>query len=190
METLFDASTLITGVLVFFARVVDVTLGTLRTISTVQGRTRRAFLLGLVEISMWLVVISAVLGAIATKPILGIFYALGFSTGNAVGILVERRLALGRSAVRVISTTHGREIAERLRGLGLRVTVLPGEDQDGPVSLLFIVCDRRQVPLVLGVLREIEPDAFYTVDMVGPTGRTMRPMMQPSTGWRALIKRK
>jgi hypothetical protein len=46
-------------------------MGTMRTISIVQGRTKIAFILGFFEVSMWLVVISAVVNQILSKPILG-----------------------------------------------------------------------------------------------------------------------
>jgi len=190
MELGLDTATLLTGVLVFLARVFDVTMGTLRTINTVQGRTKLAFVLGLLEVTMWLVVISTVLNDIMNKPILGVFYALGFSTGNVVGILLEQRLALGQVAVRVISTNKGPELAEQIRQLDLRVTSFTGEEPSGRVNLLFVVCKRKQVRRVLDILTQMEPAAIYTVDMVGPMGRATRPMMQPATGWRAIIKRK
>ena len=98
MNITFDLSTLGLGILIFLARVADVTLGTVRTMSIVQGRTKMSFFLGFVEISMWLAVISAVISKIATSPILGFFYALGFSTGNVVGIMIERKLAFGNIA--------------------------------------------------------------------------------------------
>ena len=91
-----DLTTIITGILLFFARVVDVSMGTIRTISIVHGRTKMAFFLGFLEIGMWLAVISAVVSKIYERPILGIFYALGFSTGSVVGILIEKKLALAR----------------------------------------------------------------------------------------------
>ena len=50
MKTLLDTETLLTGIFIFLARVADVTLGTVRTMSIVQGRTKMAFLLGFVEI--------------------------------------------------------------------------------------------------------------------------------------------
>jgi len=83
------------GIFVFIARIVDVSVGTLRTISIVQGRTKLSFFLAFIETSVWLVVLSAVLPKVMETPLLGLFYAFGFATGNVVGILVEKRLAMG-----------------------------------------------------------------------------------------------
>jgi uncharacterized protein YebE (UPF0316 family) len=190
METLTDTTTLIVGALVFLARVFDVTMGTMRTISIVQGRIWAAFLLGLLEVTMWLVVISTVIGQIATKPILGVFYALGFSTGNVVGIMLERRLALGHLSLRVISASKGGEIAESLRQQGLGVTTFQGEGKSGPVTMLYVVCSRRRFNKALDAVKKIEPEAFYSTEMTGHVGKVLRPVMPPTTGWRAVFKRK
>jgi uncharacterized protein YebE (UPF0316 family) len=96
----------ILGVLVFMARVVDVAVGTLRTISIIQGRTRAAFFLAFVETSIWLLVLCAVLPKVIELPLLGIFYAFGFATGNVVGILVEKRLATGYANCSIITTQY------------------------------------------------------------------------------------
>jgi len=139
MELGLDFGTLMTGALIFVARVVDVSLGTVRTISTVQGRTKTAFSLGFIEVSMWLIVISAVVNTIGEKPMLGVFYALGFSTGNVVGILMEKRLAFGHVVLRIISAHKGREIAGKMRAAGFGVTTFQGEGLTGSVTELFIV---------------------------------------------------
>jgi hypothetical protein len=107
----FDLATILLGIVIFLARVTDVSMGTMRTISIVQGRTRIAFLLGFIEVSMWLVIISTVIHRITQQPVLGVFYALGFSTGNVVGIILEKRLAFGHIILRIISTKSGKEIA-------------------------------------------------------------------------------
>lgn len=190
MSDIFETATLVTGILVFLARVFDVTMGTLRTISIVQGRTTAAFFMGLFEITMWLAVMTTVIGQVAAKPILGVFYALGFSTGNVVGILVERRLALGHLAVRVISANNGPRIAGRLREFGLGVTTFPGEGKFGPVTLLYIVCERKSLRGVINAIHEIEPEAFYTTEVVGSVARVTRPAVPLSTGWRAVAKKK
>jgi uncharacterized protein YebE (UPF0316 family) len=124
-----DLYTLGTGVLVFLVRIVDVSLGTIRTISTVQGRTRTAFLLGFVEVSMWLGVIAAIVNRVAERPVLGVFYALGFSTGNVVGILIERRLAFGHTVLRVFTSDRGAEFAAALREAGHPATCVRPRDR-------------------------------------------------------------
>jgi uncharacterized protein YebE (UPF0316 family) len=177
-----DAHTIALGFVVFLARVFDVTMGTLRTISTVQGRTRAAFALGLLEVSMWLVVISTVIGEVAQRPILGVFYALGFSTGNVVGILVEQRIALGNLAIHIFSSKKGPELAARIRDLGLGVTTFEGQGKDGPVMMIFVVCNRKDYRNVVGLVRDIEPDAFFTTEQTGSVSKVLRPTMVPRTG--------
>ena len=73
---------IVTGIFVFFARICDVSIGTIRTIVTVQGRTAIAFGLGLIEITIWILVVSTVITQVKEQPILIAFYAFGYATGN------------------------------------------------------------------------------------------------------------
>ena len=86
-----EFSTLLLGLLIFLARVVDVSLGTIRTIVIVQGKTLVAFVLGFIEVLIWITIVSTVVHRITETPVLVLFYALGFATGNVVGIIMERR---------------------------------------------------------------------------------------------------
>jgi uncharacterized protein YebE (UPF0316 family) len=128
----FQPETLITGLVIFLARIVDVSLGTVRTIVTVQGRSAIAFFLAIFEILIWITVASTVVQKVAAEPILAVFYALGFATGNMVGIAVERRIALGFTVLRVITRRCGRPMADRLCAMGQPVTVFRGEGMRGP----------------------------------------------------------
>jgi uncharacterized protein YebE (UPF0316 family) len=190
MDLGLDAPTLLLGIVIFVARVTDVTMGTMRTISIVQGRTKFAFLLGFIEVSMWLVVISAVIHRIVEKPILGAFYALGFSTGNVAGILLERRMAFGHMVLRIITPRAGRMMAEKVRVAGFGVTTFQGEGISGPVTMLYVVCRRRDLPKVIQIARSIEPDAFYITEQAGSVSKIYRPFMPSPTGWRAIFKKK
>ncbi|MBM3789420.1 MAG: DUF2179 domain-containing protein [Acidobacteria bacterium] len=190
MDIGFDAATLLTGALVFLARVADVSIGTMRTISIVRGRTKTAFLFGFVEVSLWLVVIAAVLDKIASKPILGILYALGFSTGNVFGILLERRIAFGNIVLRVISSQHGSEMARKIRAAGYAVTTILGEGMTGPVTLLYVVCRRKDLKSITAIIQEVEPDAFHITEMAGDVSRVYHPSLQVPTGWRAILKKR
>jgi uncharacterized protein YebE (UPF0316 family) len=190
MDLGFDLYTLITGIVVFLVRIVDVSLGTIRTISTVQGRTRTAFLLGFVEVSMWLGVIAAIVNRVAERPVLGIFYALGFSTGNVVGILIERRLAFGHTVLRVFAAKKGAELAQEVRAAGHPATCFEGTGAKGRVIEVVAVCRRRDLPEILKIVGEVAPDAFYVTEPVGIVRTLRSPTMQPPTGWRAVLKKK
>ena len=184
----FDLTTILTGVLIFFARIIDVSMGTLRTISIVQGRTRISFFLGFVEVSMWLVVISTVIQKITQKPILGLFYALGFSTGNVIGILLERRLAYGQSVLRIFSPQEGPKIADMLREAGYPVTIFQGEGGSGPVSMLYLAYARKDLKRILSKIKEIQPDTFYTVDLAGSVSKVYRPFSDTQSRWKSILK--
>ncbi|MBN2585900.1 MAG: hypothetical protein JXR55_01280, partial [Candidatus Fermentibacteraceae bacterium] len=106
---------LLTGLLVFLARVLDVSLGTIRTISIIQGRTVLAFFLGFIEVSIWLGVISAVIGQVQANPVMAVFYALGFATGNVIGIMIERRLAMGSMVIKIMARDSAHRLATRIR---------------------------------------------------------------------------
>ena len=131
---MFDLATLTTGILIFLARICDVSLGTVRTIVMVQGRGAIAFVLGIFEILIWITVVSTVVPRVGQEPLLAVFYALGFATGNLVGIAVERKIALGFMVLRVFTRTAGKPIADRLRTSGQRVTIFHGEGMQGPVA--------------------------------------------------------
>jgi uncharacterized protein YebE (UPF0316 family) len=178
------------GILVFCARVVDVSLGTLRTISIVQGRTKIAFFLAFIEISVWLLVLSAVLPKVVETPLLGFFYAIGFATGNVVGILVEKRLAMGYINFRIITHRFAKEIAETLREEGFAVTTFEGEGKDGVVTEIYVATERKHLPGLVKMVKQIEPDAFYIVEQAGIISRIRRPTMIPATGWRGIQKKK
>lgn len=178
------------GLLIFCARIVDVSIGTLRTIVTIHGQIRLAFVLGFMEVTIWVTIISAIVKNIETAPVLAIFYGLGFATGNVVGILAERRLGLGHVALRVFSRTAGEELADQFRDQGQPVTVFRGEGRSGPVSQLMIVCSRKKVNDILAQVRGKDPDAFYLVEFARDVGHLPAPLCSPPTGWRAVLKKK
>lgn len=161
---IIDTHILATGLFVFFARILDVSLGTVRTIVTVQGRSVIAFFLAVMEILIWISVAGTVISQTHDKPILGIFYALGYATGNVIGILVERKLAFGLIILKVITSKTGTGLTQALRKKGQPVTVFHGEGMNGPILELYIACKRRDLKWMLPLVRTMDPEAFYIIE--------------------------
>lgn len=187
---MIEANILLTGVIVFFARICDVSIGTVRTIVTVQGRTVIAFILAIFEISIWVTIASTVINQVKDKPVLVLFYAFGYATGNVVGIMVERKLAFGTTILRITTRSAGLEIATHLREKGQPVTIFHGEGMRGPVYQLYIACRRRDLKWILPEVQRIDPKLFYVIEQAREVRRVLKPVFSPLGGWRATDKRK
>jgi uncharacterized protein YebE (UPF0316 family) len=177
-------------VLIFCCRVVDVSLGTIRTILVVRGNRVIAPLLGFVEVTVWILAVSSVVQRLH-EPVNIVAYASGFATGNWVGMWLESKLALGYQIVRIISRNRGHSIAHAARLAGFGVTTLYGRGKDGPVVVCFVVTARRQTPRVLEIAREVDPEVFSTVEDTRGTGYNLHKEVSiPKTGWRAVFNKK
>jgi uncharacterized protein YebE (UPF0316 family) len=155
-------------VVIFFARVVDVSIGTVRLICVTRGHRWLAVVLAFFEVSIWVFAISRVLAHLDRWENL-LAFAAGFAAGNAVGMWIEDRLALGAQILSFISRGPAHAVAERLRFADLSVTTLTGSGRDGPVSIATTVVPRRTTPAVIRMAREVDPDAVVTVEDVRQT---------------------
>ncbi len=170
------------------ARVLDVSIGTMRTIAVVRGNRVLATVLGFFEVLIWVTAVSGVL--VDVTPIKLLSYAAGFALGNLTGILIENRIALGSQMVMLVSTQRTQSVAFALRMGNFMVTEVPGKGARGDVALCFCVVPRRQVPRVLGIARGVDPGVHAVLEDVRFTE-----LMQPQsagafTGWRSVLKRK
>lgn len=176
------------ALVVFGLRVVDVTLGTIRTIAVVNGRIGLSVGLGFLELCIWLTAAAPVIVHVREHPLLILAFAGGFAAGNAVGILIERRMALGDRVVRIISLSQGEAIAAAVRDLGVPVTTFDGQGRDGPRMLLYVSCPRKRLRAVLDAARQLDPDLFYVVESVAETSGARQ---YGATGsWRSVGKSK
>jgi len=157
-------SLLLSCLLIFCARVGDVSLGTLRVVMVTQGRRGRAALLGFWEVIIWVFAAAKVIGSLG-HPQLAVAYAAGFAVGNYVGLTLERWAAMGNQVVRVFSR-RGEQLADELRLQGFRATLFHGMGRDGPVHMLYVETERRRVPGILNEARRLDPQCFYVVDDV------------------------
>lgn len=190
LATIFDPVVLLTGLSIFVARIFDVSIGTVRTIVTVQGRTVVAFFLAVFEVTIWISVVSTVIHQVNDMPVLVIFYSLGYATGNVVGIIVERKIALGLIILKIFSLHKGKEIAQSFREAGQAVTTFEGEGKSGPVLEIYLVCRRRDLKWMLPRLLAVDSSAFYVIEQARDVKKVLKPVFTPLGGWRQRHNRK
>jgi uncharacterized protein YebE (UPF0316 family) len=150
-------------VVIFLAEMCVVTLGTLRIIFVARGNKVLAPLLGFFEILIWLFAIGQVMRNL-DQALCFLAFALGFTLGNFLGILIESKLALGMAIVRVITNRPAGALIDQLRSAQFGVTTLDGQGANGPVQIVMTVIKRRQLDEVIELVEAHQPSAFYAVD--------------------------
>jgi uncharacterized protein YebE (UPF0316 family) len=156
---------IILPVLIFIARICDVSLGTIRVIFVSRGYRYLAPFLGFFEISIWLLAISQIMRDL-NDPSIYLAYAAGFAAGTYVGITLEEKLSLGTVLVRVVTGRDSKNLIEALAGADYGITTHAAEGAQGPVTIVFTVVSRQDLPHVVGIIKEFNPHAFYSVEDV------------------------
>lgn len=149
--------------IIFLLRIVDVGLGTVRSLLVVRGARAWVPWLAFVEATVWVLAIgSAIQNLTSVWHLLG--YSSGYAAGNIVGMWIEEKLAVGLATVRVVTRGMGTELATRLREEGYGVTEFQGRGRDGAVEMLLTVVKRRNVRQVTRIIESMDPGAFLSVD--------------------------
>lgn len=151
--------------IIFAARIFDVTLGTLRIIFVSRGKRNLAPILGFFEVLIWIVVISQLVQNLESFTAY-IGYAAGFAAGNYVGMWLEDKLALGTYILRMITGEDVTDLVSRLRDAGYGVTRVEGEGAKGGVNLVYTIVKRRNVEQVLAIIHELKPNAFVSMEEI------------------------
>ena len=149
--------------LIFSARILDVSLDTLRILLVGRGKKNIAPLLGFVQVSIWLLAIRQIFLNLS-NPACFVAYAAGFAAGTWVGMLIEERLAIGVEVVRIIARNEAKQLIEFLRQKNYRVTKVSGHGVTGEVSIIYTIVKRRDTPRVIDIVKRFNPKAFYTIE--------------------------
>ncbi len=178
--------------LIFLARVVDVSVGTIRVILLNRGMRVTAPLLGFFEVLIWLLAIGQIMTNLS-NPVCYLSYAAGFAAGNYVGMLLEIKLAMGLAMVRVIISGDSSHMRRFLGKAGYRATLVRAEGSRGQVDILLTVVRRRHLRRVIELVHRLHPQAFYTIEDVRFASETsaMGPGSLPgSSGLRRILPRR
>ena len=152
-------------VMIFFGRVIDVTLGTLRVIFVSKGAKNIAPFVGFFEVLIWIIIISQIF-ARANDWIAYLSFAAGYATGSYVGIMIEKRIAYGVVLCRIYTQKDGMELVQKLNKMNFGATKIHGEGSVHQVSIIESVINRNQMEPLERLLIGFDPNIFYVVEDV------------------------
>jgi uncharacterized protein YebE (UPF0316 family) len=170
MEIFLSPQAWLSALAIFGLRVTDMSLDTIRVLFVVRGRKGLVWFIGIFQSLVFVLAITRVLANL-NNPLNVIGYAVGFATGNFIGMIIEERLAIGHILLSIISTSRGAVISEKLRDSGFAVTEISARGKNGMVSVLHCNVFRKDVGNVETLVLENDPEAFVTAEDVRPVRR-------------------
>ena len=149
---------------VFFIRIVDVSLGTIRTIITVKDKRFLASLIGFIEVLVWFVVAKEAINTDDNSILIAISYSLGFATGTYIGAYLSHKYIKGNFGVQVI--TDKIELIKNLRDNGYAVSEIEikGYDNSSEKYMLFIEIDKNNFSDLQKLIKKYDKKAFLVVN--------------------------
>lgn len=160
-----EISNIILIFLIFLSRIIDVSLGTIRMIFISKGFKYIAPILGFFEVLVWIVVVSKLMNN-STGLILYVAYAAGFAAGTFVGMKLEEKLSLGKVIIQIITQKDSDELTNRLNEANYPLTITDAKGKKGDVKIIFSVINKKNLNKVVGIIKESNPKAFYSIEDV------------------------
>ena len=154
--------------IVCLAKIVEITIQSLKTCMMVKGQRLKAAGLGLLECTIWGLVISTIIGTLGDNLFLLAFYCIGYATGLFLGSTLENKIALGTSSLQLIANDENTEkTVKYLKESSRGYTVFEGHGSKDKMNMIFIVLPRKDVLSTLKQIRKIcENNVFVVVDDV------------------------
>lgn len=150
---------------IFFVRILDVSLGTIRSIVMIKGNPKLASLIGFIEVFVWFVVVKEALNTDIDSIFIALAYAAGFATGTYIGGVVSDKFIKVKLGLQVILSSKDDLIIKKIRDEGFAVSVVDvkGKNWTDSKYMLFIAIDSNKYEFLKNLIRTLDENAFITV---------------------------
>ncbi|MCG3167330.1 MAG: hypothetical protein POELPBGB_03120 [Bacteroidia bacterium] len=156
--------------IIYFARMTDVTLGTLRIVMISKGKRKIVPVIGFFEVLLWLIAIGQIMQNL-TNVMCYFAWAAGYATGTFLGLTIEQALAIGTQVIRIITNKNSDTLLENLKKEKHGFTVIDGQGAMGPVKVIFIVAERKNLKQIIEFIDRDLSGSFYSVEDVRETNQ-------------------
>lgn len=151
--------------LIFVARICDVSLAMLRTVLASKGYKQIVPFIGFFEVLIWLAAISQIMNNL-NNWVCYIAWAGGYAAGSYFGLYIEEKIALGIQVIRIITNQESDDLVKELKNKNFGITILDAQGARGAVKLIFTVVPRKSVKEVIEIIQKNTPNSFYSIEDV------------------------
>ena len=176
-------SYVILPLLIFLARICDVTVGTLRIVMVSKGQKLIAPLLGFFEVIIWLITMSKIIQNI-DNWVAYVAYGAGFAAGNYIGLIIEEKLAVGIVQLQIITRKSADNLISKLKAGGYGITHHEAQGANEKVAVIYTIIKRNEINRVIEIMRTYNPKAFYSIEDVKFSSKGLAEFVKPTRRWR------
>lgn len=149
---------------IFFVRILDVSLGTMRTVMTVKGKSLIASLIGFVEVTIWFLVVKEAINTDSNAFWIVLSYSGGYAIGTYIGGKLADKLISGTVGVQAILSNQNDEVIKIIREHGYAVSVMDVKGQDNQKYMLYIEINKKRLQHLQQLIKELDEKAFVVVN--------------------------
>lgn len=154
---------------IFLAKVIEISLGTLRTITVVNGRKWLSAILYAIIGLIWVIAVGAVVSNVQDYPLRLLSFVAGYFFGSYLGSWLEEKIALGNNMLTaIVDKENGQNVADTLRDNGFAVTTMDAYGKDADRLILMIIVSRRQISKVSKIIRSVDKQAMIVSGSANP----------------------
>ena len=149
---------------IFFARIIDVSLGTIRTVIVVKGKNLVGSILGFFEVTVWFLVVEQALNTASSNIFIVLSYALGFSTGTYIGGIISTKLINSKYEVQIITDKNVQDMIDKIRDNNMAVSILKLEGKNKNKYMLYVEVSNNKLRELSSIVKSIDENAFVVVN--------------------------
>ena len=156
-------STLLLCLKIFGARLIDVSLGTIRTVYTVKNKHLIASFIGLIEVIVWFLIVQEALNSTSNNFFIAFSYSIGFAVGTYIGGILSNKLINTKLGIQVILSNKDDNIINKIRQMGYAVSIINLVSKDNKY-MLYIQVDSKKYQKLIKLINSLDNKAFIVVN--------------------------
>lgn len=150
---------------IFFVRIIDVSLGTIRAIVTIKGNAKLASCIGFLEVTIWFLIVKEALNTPETSILIAFAYAGGYAAGTYIGSILSDKFISGNLTLQIVTSSDDPEIVTSIRKAGYAVTLLDVKGRDEvKKNMLFMEINKKRLNHLKKLIKDLDEAAFVVIN--------------------------
>lgn len=151
---------------IYFARILDVSLGTIRTVYFVKGKKLIASIIAFFEVYIWYIVARKALNIEINSFLVPVSYSLGYATGTYIGTYLSNVFIKGTISVNIVTKKNNTKLINEFRKNGYGVIIIPTVNDYDNVKkeMLILEINKNKLKELNLIINKFAKDSFIRIN--------------------------